>query len=92
MQGAQKGILKEVGEWILPSGPTSGAGFGDGGNADLFIQAPPDGAHKDVWREYGFGDGGNADLFIQGPPDGAHKDVWREDGFRCVGFAGGMDM
>ncbi len=26
MQGAQKGILKEVGEWILPSGATSGAG------------------------------------------------------------------
>ncbi len=67
------------------------SGFGEGGNADLFIQGPPDGAHKDVWREYGFGDGGNADLFIQGPPDGAHKDGWREYGFRCGGFAGGMD-
>ncbi len=29
-------------------------GFGDGGDADLFIQGPSDGAHKDGWREYGF--------------------------------------
>ncbi len=27
------------------------SGFGNGGNADLFIQSPPDGAHNDGWRE-----------------------------------------
>ncbi len=54
MQGAQKGSPQgggHVGFALWASKPSR---FGDRGDADLFLQGPPDGAHKDSWSEHGF--------------------------------------
>ncbi len=57
MQEAQKDSPQGGGRVGFALYASQKSRFGDGGDAekkiDLFIQGPPDGAHKDGWREYG---------------------------------------